>query len=265
MNKNLKIFCSLLVIKVLPSFAATSNNCFIAKENGKIVKQVGKCDVRHSPFSTFKIALAIMGFDAGILENADSPEVKFTPEIDKKYITYFDPQKFPNMLLWKRNQTPKSWMRDSIVWYSRFITHKLGAEKFQDYVNKFNYGNKNVAGDPGKNNGLMDAWIQNSLKISPMEQIEFIEKLVTKTLPVTKEAQEKTIEIIKMETVYEDFQLYGKTGGGKFGWFVGWIEKDGRRIICVQYIEQREDSLIISGGKIAKELAKENLINLLVK
>ena len=53
--------------------------------------------------------------------------------------------------------------------------------------------------------------------------------------------------------------MYGKTGGGmNMGWFVGWIQKDNRTITFVQYIEQ-ENSLL-SGGIIARELAKNNLI-----
>lgn len=152
-------------------------------------------------------------------------------------------------------------MRGSVVWYSRYITHRLGAIKFKNYLNKFNYGNKNVESKVT----LMNSWLGNSLKISPLEQITFIEKLVSKSLPVTKKSQEITIDIIKIETIYDDFQLYGKTGGGKSsGWFVGWIEKNNKNIIFAQYIEQSENSLI-NAGKMAKEVAKDNLMSLLAR
>lgn len=42
------------------------------------------------------------------------------------------------------------------------------------------------------------------------------------------------------------------------------IEKEGRKIMFVQYIEQPESSPI-SGGRIAKEIAKDNLISLTLK
>ncbi len=261
----LKIFALMMVFS---PFAYASSNCFIAKEDGKVVKQIGACDIRHSPFSTFKIPLAVMGFDSGILISSNDPEVKFTTEIDKAYVTYYNPNKYPTMLLWKRDQTPQSWIRNSTVWYSRYITHKLGIAKLQHYLDEFAYGNKNISHCTEKcnnYNGLMDAWLGNSLKISPSEQVEFLEKLATKTLHVTQDAQEKAVKLIKMETIYDDFQLYGKTGGGMdSGWFIGWAEKANKRIIFAQYIEQKEDSLI-TAGKMAKEMAKDNLITLLIK
>ena len=48
----------------------------------------------------------------------------------------------------------KDWMKNSCVWYSQIITNKeLGLEKFRDYVTKFDYGNRDISGDKGKNNG----------------------------------------------------------------------------------------------------------------
>jgi beta-lactamase class D len=240
-----------------------AGNCFIAIENGQVVKTIGECEERYSPFSTFKVPLAVMGFDAGILTSPDHPKVTFTEEINQKYITYHNPEKYPIMHYTKRDHTPQSWMTFSVVWYSRYITHALGKEKFQEYVENFNYGNKDVSGNPGKNDGLMHAWIEGSLKISPREQAQFIEKLANYELPVSKQAQENTINIIKLETIYDGWQLYGKTGGSmELGWFVGWIEKEDRRIAFAQYVEPPQGSLI-SGGLTAKEVAKGNCINVI--
>lgn len=242
-----------------------SENCFIAIENDKVVKQVGKCDSRFSPYSTFKIPLALMGFDSGILKSPDEPKVEFTPEMEESYLTYYNPEKYPNMLLWKRAQTPQTWMRDSVIWYSRYITHKLGTEKFQEYVNKFNYGNKNIEGEEGADDGLMNSWIHSSLEISPMEQVMFIKKLANKSLPVSKNAQENTIKIIKMESIFDGWQLYAKGGGSlKIRWFVGWIEKDKRRVVFVQLIELPEDPSV-DGQSTVKEVAKDGLISLVNK
>lgn len=102
------------------------------------------CETRHPPFSTFKIPLSIMAFDSGIFNDAQKDVVPFTPEIEKKYITFYDPEKYPTMRFWKKDHTPKTWMRDSVVWFSIYITHNLGIEKFQNYIEKFNYGNKTV-------------------------------------------------------------------------------------------------------------------------
>jgi beta-lactamase class D len=243
--------------------AQVSDNCFLAKENGKIVKQEGQYDKRHSPFSTFKIPLSIMGFEEGILHTPQNPLVEFTSEIKKSNEgSWYNPQLYPIHFFATRAQTPETWMRYSIVWYSKYITQKLGMQKFQHYVNQFDYGNRDISGTP-QDGGV--SWVRSSLQISPIEQLTFIEKLTQKSLPVSKQAQENTIEIMKQETIWDDWQLYGKTGGStETGWFVGWIEKDSRLISFVKYVEQPKDS-IISAGRTAKEAAKDNLISLMLQ
>ncbi len=246
------------LIAILFSFRATAGeNCFIAKEAGKITKQIGKCDAQHSPYSTFKIAIAVMGFDGKILENAQSPRFEIPQEgLDKRF---FNPQKYPIQAFYERPQTPESWMKYSVVWYSQEITKKLGLQKFRQYILKFNYGNM----DAEKNDALQSAWLGDSLKIFPIEQVEFIEKLSEKKLPVSKKAQENTIKIIALEDIFDDWKLYGKTGGSmNSGWFVGFVEKNNRRIIFAQYVEPKNS--LISAGRIAKELAKDNLISLVL-
>lgn len=252
------IVCSLFTIT-----AQSSENCFLATENGKIIKQEGECTKRHSPFSTFKIPLAVMGFDAGILKTPLEPELAFTPELKQQLGDLFQPNKYPIMKLHEKVQTPTSWMQYSVIWYSQEITKHLGKENFIVYTNKFNYGNKDVSGTPGKNDGLSHAWLGSSLQISPIEQVEFLEKLSKNELPVSKNAQQNTIQIIKQEKIWEDWQLFGKTGGSyKTGWFVGWVEKGDRRIIFAQYVEA--ENLPISAGRIAKEIVKDNLISLII-
>ncbi len=150
-------------------------------------------------------------------------------------------------------------MKYSVVWYSQEITKKIGLEKFRNYLVKFNYGNM----DASKDNALQSAWLGDSLKIFPIEQVEFIEKLVENKLPISKRAQENTIKIIALENIYDNWKLYGKTGGSmNAGWFVGFVEKNNRRIIFAQYVEQKDG--LISAGKLAKEVAKDNLISLVL-
>ena len=42
---------------------------------GKVVQQVGACDQRVTPASTFKIALSLMGYDSGYLTNEHLPSL----------------------------------------------------------------------------------------------------------------------------------------------------------------------------------------------
>ena len=239
--------------------AQVTKNCFIAKENGRIVKQIGDITQRYSPYSTFKIPIALMGFDFGFLQSASKPLIEFTDDTKEKMD---DITKIPTLLFWGRAHTPATWMQFSVVWYSQEITKNIGFKRFNDYVQKFEYGNLDVSGNPGKSDGLSQAWLNSSLKISVAEQVNFIEKLVQRTLPVSRQAQEKTIELIKLEDVWDGWNLYGKTGGGVNGWFIGWIEKGERRIIFAQYIEAT--NLPVGAGRLAKELAKDNLVSVIL-
>lgn len=255
---------------IINTVVFAENNCFIAKENGHLIKQEGSCSVQHSPCSTFKIAISLMGYNEGILIDETHPEFSFK----EGYVDHFGPFQ---MDAWKQSQNPTTWVKNSCIWYSQIITQKLGLEKFTKYVNEFQYGNQDVAGDPGKNNGLTNAWLSSSLQISPQEQVEFIEKAVTLKLPVSQKAVDLTSTIFFNETMPNGWKLYAKTGTGfkyngdgtldfdhQIGWFVGWITKKERTIFFAQYIEDNEkmDTLASSRAKI---LAKEHLISAVTK
>jgi len=141
------------------------------------------------------------------------------------------------------------WMKNSCVWYSQILTQKLGMDKFKDYVIKFNYGNKDVSGDKGENNGLTNSWLASSLAISPEEQIVFLQALVDNKLPVSLKSHEMTKNILFLEELPNGWKFYGKTGNGRQwnkdktkklelqqGWFIGWIEKNNRIIVFVKHL-----------------------------
>lgn len=212
--------------------ARAASTCLVVADaaSGATIKREGDCGVRRAPMSTFKVALALMGFDAGILTGPLTPRLDYKPEYDA-----------PD---WARKPTdPTIWLRDSIVWYSQQLTKKLGMERFQHYADAFDYGNRDVSGAPGKHDGLMRAWLATSLQISPDEQVRFLRKLVLRQLPVSAHAYDMTERSVAVfET--DGWTVHGKTGGGwaqdetgailrnrPLGWFVGWAEKDGRTIV----------------------------------
>jgi beta-lactamase class D len=60
------------------SHAWAEETCFLAKENQTVLKREGKdCKKRYSPESSFKIALSLMGYDSGILEDETHPVWQF--------------------------------------------------------------------------------------------------------------------------------------------------------------------------------------------
>jgi beta-lactamase class D len=244
-------------------FAGTK--CFIAKEGDKIVAIEGDCSQRVSPCSTFKISLSLIGHNEHIFISEAHPqwpyktEYSATREVCQKPIS------------------PATWMQNSCVWYSQVLTQKLGMAKFKDYMAKFNYGNQDLTGDPGKNDGIARAWLTSSLAISPKEQIVFLAKLIAAKHPVSEKAQFQTKELIYLEELPHSWKLFGKTGTGEplqadgtrkadrqIGWFVGWLEKGERKIIFAHLIEDegKDDT---PAGPRAKAVAKDKLLALINK
>jgi len=201
--------------------------------SGKALYQDGVCDQRFSPASTFKVPLSLIGYDAGILSDEHTPTWDYKPE-------------FAAVKREQKTVDPTIWEKDSILWYSREITRRLGPESFAGYVSKFDYGNNDVSGSPGKNDGLTHSWVNSSLKITPVEQVDFLRRLLARKLPVSSKAYDMTSAI--MPTFQAgDWTVQGKTGSTRLGtdaskdkrslgWFVGWAQKDGRRIVFARLV-----------------------------
>lgn len=251
----------LLAACVLPiwatgSWAQTTTICtlVVSANSGKALVDDGDCERRFSPASTFKIPISLMGFDTGILISPDAPVWPF-----KKGYNDARPE-------WRKSQTPGSWMQHSTIWFSQQITTQLGKQKYANYVSAFGYGNRDLAGDPGKNNGLTNAWLSSSLKISAQEQVTFLRKLVKHELGVSEAATENTRKLMYLR-VENGWHIFGKTGAGRvkndgekpkpFGWFVGWAERDGATVIFARLIQDSERQPVSPGLRTRDQLIAE--------
>ena len=240
-------FVAMLLAACWPAAAQSTSlkpvlecTAIVDAKGGAALYRQGSCDKRVSALSTFKVPLALIGYDTGILTDPHNPRWDYKPEFNAI----------------KRDQRPVNpsiWLADSVVWYSQELTRKLGAARFGDYVRKFNYGNRDISGNPGKNDGLTQAWLNSSLKISPDEQIAFLRGIAGRSLPVSAKAYDMT-EAAMPAFEAGGWQVKGKTGTGRLagkggapnssrpiGWFVGWAEKDGKRIVFAK--------LVINNGK----------------
>ncbi|MGB3338435.1 MAG: class D beta-lactamase [Devosia sp.] len=208
------------------AIAAEPISCtvMIDARSGDVLLREGTCDQRFAPFSTFKLPLAVMGYDAGILIDDETPRWEWhagltAPERDHKDVD------------------PTIWERDSVLWYSRELTRLMGADTFGRYSTMLDYGNGDVSGTPGKDNGLTHGWLGASLAISPDEQVAFVRRLLLGALPVSADAQAWAASILPDFTA-GDWTVSGKTGSGwvsdaqgdyyrdqPLGWFIGWAQR----------------------------------------
>lgn len=195
----------------------------------KIEREVGTtCRKRFVACSTFKVPLAVMAFDSGLLK-------------DEKQVLKWDGVQRDKIADWNRDHDAESWMKYSVVWFSQRLTPRLGKDRFQRYLHDFRYGNQNLEG------GLTEAWLvspgklEPSLRISPIEQVKFMESLWNETLPVSKRAMKLTQKITALPATPSGFSFSGKTGSNSYdkeqkihlGWFIAHLEKGEQEYVAV--------------------------------
>lgn len=221
-----------------PAHAAEPIRCTVVldAETGGVVLRRGSCDQAVYPQSTFKLPLAMMGYEAGILKDEHDPRWEYQAKFNRSQRE-------------QKTTDPTIWEKDSIVWYSQEITRRLGKQSFADYVSRFGYGNRDVSGGPGGTDGLTEAWLMSSLKISSDQQADFMRRFVTGKLPISPDAVRRTQAIVPVFDAADGWIIHGKTGSGSMrngngkgdgnrpiGWFVGWAENGSRKVVFARLL-----------------------------
>lgn len=190
--------------------------------------------LRTAPNSTYKIYDALFGLEEGVI----------TP--DRSSIAW-DGTEYP-FAAWNADQNLYSAMESSVNWYFQEIDNRLGASAVRDYVKKIGYGNENTNAD------LSSYWMQSSLKISPIEQVELLTKLYNNDFGFTPENINTVKDSICLFSS-ENRSFYGKTGTGRVdgrdvnGWFVGFVETGENTYFFAANIQNDTDA---SGSKAAE-------------
>lgn len=244
--------CLLFSFFCVPLAGAEENFLLMDGSSNTVLLEIGPhLEERVTPCSTFKIPLSLIGFDAGILIDADYPTWYFKEGYDLFVAS------------WKEPQTPRSWLKTSCIWFSQEITQTLGEQSLQEYLQRFDYGNQDLSG------GLTQAWLASSLKISPQEQVIFLQRMLSGELPVSQHALDTTRALLFIEELPTGWKLYGKTGWSgsirrpdgvnQIGWFIGWLERQDQYL---PFAYQIRDIAIALDQRIprARELALSALI-----
>ena len=244
-----------LILGVFASGAQAAPICTLVADpvSRTVLLSEGDCESRVTPASTFKVPLAVMAFDAGIVTSAREPKYPFK-------------EGYPDWIgSWRQDTDPTTWMHNSNVWYSQRLTEQIGADRLAGYARSFGYGNADFSGDPGRNNGLERAWISSSLRVSPLEQAGFIAALTEGQLPVSATTTAGALSLLESPGEADGWQVWGKTGSAYprradysldyargWGWYVGWAERNGRRVVFVR-LTQDDERHDVSGGLRARD------------
>lgn len=213
-----------------------------AADSWKIYNRVGAV-ARTSPASTYKIYIALYGLEEGIITPTQS-------------LISWDGQQNP-FDTWNADQTLESAMQNSVTWYFQAIDRQVGLPSIKDYIQEIGYGNQAVSGDTSS------YWLNSSLKISPVEQVELLKKLYHNKFRFDPENVEAVKNSLALSSTSEG-SLYGKTGTlavneqNVSGWFVGFLEKNGNTYFFATHIQNEGGA----AGAAAAELTFSALSDL---
>src|SRR6476659_1726659 len=164
------------------------------------------------PASTFKIPNSIIALETGVVEDPDKDIFKWDGVIR-------------SIEAWNKDHTLRSAIAVSAVPVYQEIARRIGPERMQKYVDLMEYGNRDIGG------GIDQFWLTGNLRIDPMQQIDFLDRLRRGVLPVSKRSQELTRDILTVTKVGDatlrtkSGLLGAELGKPSLGWMVGWAEQ----------------------------------------
>ena len=194
--------------------SAKVDGCFsmVNNQTGAVTVYNMKLDTqRVLPASTFKIVNSLIGLETG----------KIT---DEKMLIKWDGVKRWNEE-WNKDLTMEEAFKVSAVNYYQEVARRIGRDTMKQWIDSLHYGNMNISGP------IDSFWLNNTLKISPDEQLGLVKKLYFDKLPFQKRTQQIVRDVMLQENNTQ-YKLSYKTGWGfdemqnAIGWIVGWVEEN---------------------------------------
>jgi beta-lactamase class D len=179
------------------------------------------------PASTFKIPNSVIALETGVVGDPDKDVVKWDGTVGI-------------IEAWNRDHTLRSAIAASAVPVYQEIARRIGAERMQKYLDLFEYGNRNIGG------GIDQFWLTGDLRIDPVQQVDFVDRLRRGALPVSKRSQELVCDILPVTKVGDSLiraksgLLGAEIGKPTLGWLVGWVEKGDARTVFALNLDVRE-------------------------
>ena len=227
----------------LSSFFQGYDGCFVLydlKSDSCQIYNEAMARERVSPDSTYKIYSALCALEHQAITPASN-----TLEWNGQEYSFSE---------WNQNQSLPSALKNSVNWYFQELDERVGLETLEAFYQNIGYGNQNLSG------GVSDFWMESSLKISAVEQVELLKKLYDNTF----DFDQKNMDAVKDAMVLSSSTkgtLHGKTGTGMVngemvnGWFIGYVESSENTWFFATNIRGDSDT----GGSAASEITLDIL------
>lgn len=219
--------------------------CFALMDNGTgkfTVYNLGRYrDSSYLPASTFKILNSLIGLQTGRIVN-DSMVIKWDGVKRSREE-------------WNRDLTMYEAFRVSAVPYYQEVARRIGKDTMQFWLDSLKYGAKEMTDHVQIHSPIDSFWLDNSIKITPDQQLGLMKKLYFDQLPFFKVYQ----EVVKRAMLFEDnanYRMGYKTGWGTteqghaLGWVLGWVEENNHPYFFVLNIENPDRDFDIGAVRI---------------
>ncbi|HRN57147.1 MAG TPA: class D beta-lactamase [Agriterribacter sp.] len=187
---------------------------FALFDNGRgkfVIYNLKRDTTRILPASTFKIVNALIALQTGVVTT------------DSSIIKWDGIQR--DVSNWNQDLSLAQAFRYSAVPHFQEIARNIGRDTMQKWIDSLKYGNMKIGP------AIDSFWLDNSLQISPDEELGLVKKLYFDQLPFRKGVQQEVRNMMLQED-NSNYTISYKTGWGyntknnAVGWVVGWIEEN---------------------------------------
>lgn len=207
-------------------------------------------DSSYQPASTFKIVNSLIGLQTGKI-SSDSMVIKWDG------IKRWNDD-------WNKDLNMYQAFRVSSVPYYQEVARRIGKDTMQLWLDSLGYGKKDIKEKVIIKSAVDSFWLDNSIKITPDQQLGLVKKLYFDLLPFFKSYQ----EVVKRAMLFENnsnYRLGYKTGwgsrenGNAIGWVTGWIEENQHPYFFVLNIEtsDKDFDMFNVRMKMLKDILKQ--------
>jgi beta-lactamase class D len=162
------------------------------------------------------------------------------------------------MTEWNKDMNMREAFAVSNVGFYQEMARRIGRDTMQKMLDSIGYGNKKIGPQIDR------FWLDNSLKITPDEQLGLVKKLYFRQLAFQNREQEIVKDLMIREKS-DKYILAYKTGWGKtekgnqLGWMVGWIEENRHPYFFVLNVESPDPNIemVTTRKKILEGILKE--------
>jgi Beta-lactamase class D len=228
--------------------------CFGMFDNGQgqftIYNMPRYRDSAYTPASTFKIFNSLVALGTGRIfsDTVVVPwdgVVRTSPSGD-------------TMTDWNKDMNMREAFAVSNVGFYQEMARRIGRDTMQKMLDSVGYGNKKIGATIDR------FWLDNSLKITPDEELGLVKRLYFKQLPFQNREQEIVKDLMIREKT-DKYTLAYKTGwgttekGNQLGWLVGWIEENKHPYFFVLNVESPDPKVDFKTIRlnIVKSILKE--------